>query len=67
MNNGNLIPASLDLAQHVGRSMFWARNNPARMGTLERIYSNLTPEAKGRADAARSWACMDVNNGECAH
>lgn len=53
-------PAALDLGEHIGRAMFFAsRNNPARMATLERLYINLTPEAKARADYARSWNMLE--------
>lgn len=53
--NPGYVPSKIDLGEHIGRAMVFAVNNPARMATLQSLYNNLTPEAKARADYARSW------------
>jgi hypothetical protein len=50
-------PASLDLADHVGKLLVFAKGE--KLATAQRIYSNMTPEAKARADFARSWLYIE--------
>jgi hypothetical protein len=54
-------PAILDLATHVGKSIAMARakGDAQRLDTLNRIYSNMTPEAKGRADVFAAWRVVE--------
>lgn len=59
--NPGYQPSKIDLGEHIGRALFFARNNPSRLATLERLYANLTPEAKARADFARSWNTLEGN------
>jgi hypothetical protein len=53
-----LKPATLDLAEAVGKAMVTA--SPERMVVLSRIYSNMLPAAKARCDFARSWLIVSA-------
>lgn len=57
MSQSNLKPAKLDLAIHIGTAMARAdiTGDEKRFATLARIYQNLLPEQKARADMARGW------------
>lgn len=53
-----LKPATLDLAEAVGKAMVTA--SPERMITLNRLYDRMTPAAKARVTFARSWLMVQA-------
>ena len=55
-----LRPATLDLAEHVGRSISAPDITQERAATLARIYLTMTPEAQQRAKAAKLAAMPAV-------
>lgn len=57
MSQSNLKPATLDLAEHIGKLLIFAKGE--NLARAKRIYQNLTPEAKARCDFARSWLYIE--------
>lgn len=49
---------SFDLAAHVGRRIAKAKPGTTEYETAARIYRNLTPESKGRADFAATLEAL---------
>lgn len=58
LNTSLIKPAKLDLADHIGRKLATAKGES--LETARRIYSNMTPQAKARADIAASWAIVEA-------
>lgn len=52
-----LKPATRDVAEVIGRSLVFATGS--RRALLERLYGNMTPAAKARADYASLTVALD--------